>query len=614
MSYFFNDTYCGVKELTRMYTEKVNNAIDSIMRQEVLESEEVIELSSYHKVFCVELKSPSHKNVIDSINYFNKLDGVLCAFPNYQITIDAYDGTATTNSIDYNTPDEIFNKISLNAAWNLVSQPSTIRVAILDTGIDANHTAFGQGINSIIDSDNSGTIRGTTYSIGNIPMDENGHGTHVAGIIAASYNTQNGHRGVHNNIEIVAIKIFDEDGRGDLSDLIDAMSYLNSLSSVDAVDIVNISAGFMDRFYELDEQDELIDLIFGGDYLVVCAAGNNNEELVTNNKFPGGLEPSTNQADNLITVGATDEDDIRWENDLSGQGSNYGEDTVDIFAPGVRILSTMPMEMCANNICINKRPNTHISNGYHVLTGTSMAAPFVTGVAALMMSSNPGLNASNIKAILSDIDNVDYSFNHNDNLYELTDLCVSGGRLNAAKAVLAAINACAHTDAEVINNGSTHTLYCNLCVYEKTESHNLYIKSEAPDDYTVACRNCNYSIDCTESPEYYGTSAEGHEASCPDGCYTVFEPHEAGVCRPIGDQDYHRATCAECGYVYLDAHTWSVLGNQALCSRCGQSSNQTPITPQNLPPLEIGAEIMDIVPGGEIEIDLPPVKDEELTE
>lgn len=152
--------------------------------------------------------------------------------------------------------------------------------------------------------------------------------------------------------------------------------------------------------------------------LIVAAAGNNNKNTDNTRHYPSSF---TDTYDNVISVGASDSNDERsnWNGFsnlwglLGSSKSNYGKTTVDIFAPGTDIYSTL-------------------RNGkYGEMSGTSMAAPYVTGVAALVMSIRTNLTPADVKHMIN------YT---SDSKSALTELCVSGGRLNAAKAVEAASN------------------------------------------------------------------------------------------------------------------------------------------------------------------------------
>ncbi len=591
-----------------------------------INQEEVLSLqNNYFRIFCLELNEPSRDNVKEAIKLLNDMDGILCAIPNFEIKIEEDEiSSIVSNNTNYNEPSAIYNKIGLNTAWSNVTQQNTVRVAVIDTGIDEEHSAFGGIYNSIIDESSCAHIESTTYEIGTIPFDQHGHGTHVAGIIAGAYNSHLGFRGVCSNVELIAVRIFDESGRGDLCDLVKAMNHLNGLSN--PVDIINISAGFLDRFYELDVQEELADAIFGGDSLVVCAAGNNNEELIAGNKFPGGLNPTNNQPDQLITVGASTFYDTRWVNNSTGQGSNYGEDTVDLFAPGELIVSCVPegsvARCCLGDDCTR---SGHVANGYHAISGTSMATPFVTGVAALMLSVNSNLTAEDIKSVITDEKYVDYSTSSRDPINELYMICESGGRLNAYKAVSAVLptfcshsstyyipldvnghwkecssclyieyeshdnrcmtvsssqhryicNECgysryeSHTPQYTVYSDNEHKVRCSSCGYTVYEDHDLYMYEDNGDDpCTVMCRDCNYTVDCAETADYENRGAEGHYITCHEGCFELFEPH---VLKGTNDYDKngHVLECRYCGYLESGEHElylYAVYGGDNGCT------------------------------------------------
>lgn len=123
--------------------------------------------------------------------------------------------------------------------------------------------------------------------------------------------------------------------------------------------------------------------------------------------------------------------------------SNYGKETVDLFAPGASIVSCYPINMCGD--CTGD--TSHVANGYHSFSGTSMATPYVAGVAALILSANPNLTPAEIRwIIMLSCDKVD----------ALTNYCVTGGRLNAYNAV-----SNANIYSVVATNTSRHVEICS---------------------------------------------------------------------------------------------------------------------------------------------------------
>jgi hypothetical protein len=204
---------------------------------------------------------------------------------------------------------------------------------VIDTGIDLNHPDLN------VDSARSRSF------LPNIPSadDENGHGTHVAGIIGAK-NNEIGTLGVASNATLVSLRVLNKEGEGTLSSIIQALSYVNS--NAKAGDVVNMSLG-EETVSEVLDQAVLNTSSRG--ILIAMAAGNDSKPAI---QFSPGRANGTN----LFTVSAVD------SLDTFASFSNYGNDAVDYAAPGVRIVSTWT------------------DGRYARLSGTSMATPHVAGL------------------------------------------------------------------------------------------------------------------------------------------------------------------------------------------------------------------------------------------
>lgn len=177
----------------------------------------------------------------------------------------------------------------------------------------------------------------------------------------------------------------------------------------------------------------------------------------------------------MITVGAS------TQNDTKAGYSNEEKNSVDIFAPGDNILSCYPTQMCVNGTHDVKN-TTHYANGYHYMSGTSMAAPLVAGVAALILSEHPNASAATMKQwIMSGVDIVYNSAGKS----TFGNLCVSGGRLNAYKAVSN------HMYTYFSNNASTHTRSCHSGS-SSSESHTWQVVSNR-----IVCSECGYQSNNT---------------------------------------------------------------------------------------------------------------------
>jgi subtilisin family serine protease len=262
------------------------------------------------------------------------------------------------------------------------STGSGVTVAEVDSGVD--YTA----------PDLSGQfVNGWDYVNGNNnPQDQNGHGTHVAGIIAALQNNVTGVSGVAPAAKIMPLRVLDSTGSG--TDLNVAAAF-NEAGS-DNIPIVNASLGSTAPSQAIEQAIQA-----HPNTLYVLAAGNDG----TNNDDPGTpFYPCNVPAANVICVGASD------QNDQPAYFSDYGATTVDLFAPGVSILSTYP-------------------GGYAYDDGTSMATPMVTGTLALMLARNSSLTPSQLKSdLLASVDQAP----------QLAGLAVSDGELDAAAAVATA--------------------------------------------------------------------------------------------------------------------------------------------------------------------------------
>ncbi|RMD94062.1 MAG: hypothetical protein D6814_14900, partial [Calditrichaeota bacterium] len=328
--------------------------------------------------------------------------------PNYRVSIDqttpddpGFSRQWALNNLQQ-TGGSIDADIDAVEAWDLQANTDIV-IGIIDTGVDWQHEDLAANIwtnpgeipNNGIDDDQNGYIddvRGWDFfNHDNDPMDDNGHGTHVAGIIAAQGNNGIGVSGVCWSARIMPLKFLDNSGSGTSAEAILALEYAIKMGAK----ITNNSWGGVD---DADSRalQEAIAASARANMLFIAAAGNGGSNNDTSPRFPSSYE-----LDNIISVASTD------HNDLKSPFSNFGPKSVDLAAPGSNIYSTLP------------------GNKYGALFGTSMAAPHVTGVAALIWAHEPGLSYQQVKRkILASVD-------------PLPTLAktVSGGRLNAFNAL-----------------------------------------------------------------------------------------------------------------------------------------------------------------------------------
>ncbi len=277
--------------------------------------------------------------------------------------------------------------IKLKEAWKIFKKKRDVVVAVIDTGIDPNHPFIKNNLymrNHKIDSKHYGH----DFSKGRVsdftPIDQHGHGTHVAGII----------KSIFPDVKLMILKYYNPQasGQDNLESTIEALRYAVKMN----VDIINYSGGGPEP---AEEERRILTEAKRKGILVIAAAGN-EESNIDNEK--NAYYPASYGLPNIITVTAHDQ----ALNILPS--SNYGKQHVDIAAPGDRIKSALP----------------YGRSGY--LTGTSQATAFVTGVAALIKAQNPGLSVYDIKQIIKRSAQQEL---------KLMGKCNSNGRLNAARAL-----------------------------------------------------------------------------------------------------------------------------------------------------------------------------------
>jgi len=255
--------------------------------------------------------------------------------------------------------------------WDITTGSSNVVVADIDSGIDYNHPDLknnlwknpGEIPNNRIDDDGNGYID-DVYGIDTVnndsdPFDDNGHGTFTAGIIAAEGNNNIGIAGVCWHCKIMAVKALDSNGIGYDSTIIEAINYIINMKKKYHINIVAINASL--GGYGNDEiLKDVIKAAGDAGILFIAAAGNESNDNDINPLYPASYD-----LPNIISVAASN------SSDSLASFSNYGKATVDVMAPGVNVLSTYYDSSGA---------------GYAFADGTSVAAPFAAGVAALVAS------------------------------------------------------------------------------------------------------------------------------------------------------------------------------------------------------------------------------------
>jgi len=296
-------------------------------------------------------------------------------------------------------------------AWDVATTCGSILVAIIDSGMDLDHPDLVDNLyrnlaetpDNGIDDDGNGYVDDVNgwnaVSNGNNPHDDDGHGTTIAGIIGAVGDNSIGTAGLSWDVQILPVK-WSIGTTGSVNSIAAAMLYAVTME----VDLMNCSFG---RAVEASIVRQAFAKADSAGILAVCAAGNDRHDIDSESPFfPASYEYPT-----IVSVAATDNlDELAYF-------TNWGAESVDLAAPGLRIFSTMPGG--------NYGLYDDVILGAHG-SGTSFAAPFVTATLALMMERFPGHDHAALKArLLATVDP----------LPDLTGKMVSNGRLNAFLAL-----------------------------------------------------------------------------------------------------------------------------------------------------------------------------------
>lgn len=417
ITYYECNTHVTASTVTSSYVEQqiivmfqsnaTQSDIDTLINQFCPDSTLLEQEDSY---LLLELSESDDMNEV--ISLFLQNDLVLAAEPNYlistmQISEDTYtksqwplENTGSYRSYSNNTSKKKSSTkgvdMNIAPAWEKYNTSTTavneVIVAIIDTGVDVTHEDLSENIwinsgeipGDGIDNDKNGYIDdvngwdfynndetlfssvfdSSTNTYNSDPEDNDDHGTHCAGIIGAVANNQTGIAGVASNINIKIMPLKIEggpNGNGTISNAIKAIKYAEKMGA----NICNISWGSSLNSTSLEQAIKESSMLF------IAAAGNTGTNNDTSPVYPASYD-----LDNIISVTF-----INANGDLTSL-SNYGSSSVDIAAPGYDILSTM------------------VGNCYGVMSGSSMAVPHVSAIAAMIYAKDKNLYASNVKKLI----------------------------------------------------------------------------------------------------------------------------------------------------------------------------------------------------------------------
>src|SRR5437667_202265 len=347
------------------------------------------------------VNNPPGLSVAGAVRRYHANPNVLYAEPDFYVQAVT---TTPTDPLWSQQYDMV--KIAAPTAWDTQTNAGDVIVAIIDTGIDFTHPDL-QG-NLWTDPGNSTThgftcMNGTCSAGGS---DDFGHGTHVAGTIGAFANNGAGIAGINWKVQLLSVKFLDSNGSGLISDA--TITFNKVLTLIQQGFKIRMTSnswgggGFRQSLKDAMSQVEAAGAVN------VCAAGNSGQNADASPMYPGAYDNR-----GIISVLASD------QNDVGAGFTNYGVASVDIAAPGVNTLSTVPTSSCA--LCD--------PSGYKLLSGTSMATPHVSGVLAAMFHKNSALTANQARDVLLDPASYDALSD------TLASTSSTGGRLNFAKSI-----------------------------------------------------------------------------------------------------------------------------------------------------------------------------------
>jgi subtilisin family serine protease len=394
-------------------TRQAIDAITSRLNDDVEDRIEAVEGLSV-------IEDEDNRSADEVVAQYRMLAEVEYAEPNIQIKLD-HEGAGK----HVHANDELFFKqwglfnhgqdggrpgadISAMQAWATTKGSGDVVVAVLDSGVDYTHPDLARNIWRrpgiiIAYQDEDLTPDGPIDDINGLnlledtgdPMDDNGHGTHCAGIIGAEGGNEIGIAGVNWTVKIMPLKFMDAEGVATARDAIEAINYvINRKRAGVNVRIISSSWGSNVKSRALED---VIRKAGEEGILIVAAAGNSTSDNDAKPHYPASYD-----LNNVISVAALN------RNDELTHFSNFGASSVDIAAPGQQIVSTW------------------LEHGFQEKQGTSMATPFVAGVAALVLAANPGISIDELRARV---------LNSADPLPSLKGKVATGGRISAAKAL-----------------------------------------------------------------------------------------------------------------------------------------------------------------------------------
>ena len=398
-------------EMTRIYT-KLNPIYDTLVKSDVPQDKlEEYELYKEVKTAITEKKDqysgllPQYQQILESVPLIEKA------------IKDEYGDDVTAKDLEKVKTTDPQKMYLLNLGKNIIEDREGFEKELQD-GIDHFEAYLEYYTNPEFNSrtivgDDPSDFTQTTYGNNDVEGPDALHGTHVAGIIGAVRNNDIGMNGVADNVKIMSVRTVPD---GDERDKDVALAIRYAVDN--GAQIINMSFGKAYSPYQ-EEVYKAIKYAESKDVLLVHAAGNDHKDIDVEPNFPTGFYQfdGAQTFTNFLTIGASTAN----KKAISASFSNYGQKQVDVFAPGHQIYATVP------------------DNKYKNLQGTSMAAPMVSGVAALLKSYFPELTMVQIKEVILKSAKVykgtEVKDGDTDSTVDFGTLSVTGAVVNVPKAI-----------------------------------------------------------------------------------------------------------------------------------------------------------------------------------